>query len=177
MTILPWPRGALRGVSLAACLLLTLALLLTGCSRPTTFAQTFESDEALARAVLDAVARNDREALVRMALTKDEFEGIVWPTLRVSRPEVGMPMDFVWQDTFTKSRGYLAQTLSELAGQRFDLVRVDFRGETTEHGTYAVSRKTHLVVRDADGRERTIRLFGSIIRQNARSKVYSYIVD
>lgn len=112
-----------------------------------------------------------------MALSKDEFENLVWPTLPVSRPEVGMPMDYVWQDTATKSRAYLAQTLADYGGQRFDLLRVEFRGETTAHDGYMVSRKSHLVVKDAHGAERTIRLFGSIIRQEGRSKVYSYILD
>ncbi|MDH4065993.1 MAG: hypothetical protein OEW19_16460 [Acidobacteriota bacterium] len=127
--------------------------------------------------MLDAVARKDAEALTRLALTKDEFETIVWPTLPVSRPEVRMPMDYVWQDTFTKSRAYLGRTLADFGGERFSLVRIEFRGETTEHGTYSVSRKTHVIVKDDAGRERNIRLFGSIIRQGGRSKVYSYIVD
>lgn len=120
---------------------------------------------------------NDAAALAAMALTKDEFEQIVWPTLPVSRPEVGMPIEYVWQDTFRKSRAFLQQTLSEYGGQRFALVRVEFRGPTTEHKGYTVSRETELVVRDERGAERRIRLFGSIIRQEGRSKVYSYILD
>lgn len=159
-------------------MLVVAGALLTACSgRHVTLEQTFESDEAVARAALDAVARNDSESLLAMALTKDEFEDIVWPTLPVSRPEVGMPRDYVWQDTSSKSRGYLAQTLVEFGGQRFELVRMEFRGETTDHGTYNVSRKSQLVVRDASGRERLVRLFGSVIRQHGRSKIYSHIVD
>lgn len=152
--------------------------LLTACSgRQVSLERTFESDEAVARAALDAVARNDAAALQAMALTKDEFDAIVWPTLPVSRPEVGMPRDYVWEDTATKSRGHLAQTLARFGGQRFELVRMEFRGETTDHGAYNVSRKSQLVVRDASGRERNLRLFGSVIRQGGRSKIYSYIVD
>lgn len=112
-----------------------------------------------------------------LSVSRDEFEAIVWPTLPASRPEVGMPMEYVWQDTFTRSRTYLAQTLHEYGGERFELRGVRFAGETTSHGTYSVSRKAHLVVRDALGVERVVRFFGSIIRQNGRSKVYSYIVD
>ncbi|MGE3273877.1 MAG: hypothetical protein AB7O67_02110 [Vicinamibacterales bacterium] len=157
---------------IVACLCLAAA-----CGQPPTLTDTFPSDEDLARAVLEAVAARDQEALSRMALTKDEFEDLVWPALPASRPEVGMPADYVWQDTFTKSRGYLAQTLQEYGGQRFTLVRIGFRGETTTQPGYEVSRDSYLVVRDASGQERTIRLFGSVIRQDGRSKVYSYIVD
>jgi hypothetical protein len=157
---------------------LLLAILPVACApQPPQLEPTFDSDEALARVVLDLVEREDREALLRLSMTKDEFEDIVWPTLPVSRPEVGMPLSYLWNDTFTKSRSYLAETLSKFGGQRFDLVRIEFRGDTTQHETYSVSRKTHLVVRGESGEERTVRLFGSVIRQDGRSKVYSYIID
>ena len=47
----------------------------------------------------------------------------------------------------------------------------------TSTGTCTISRETRLIVRDETGEELTLRLFGSIIRQHGRSKVYSYIVD
>jgi hypothetical protein len=168
-------RGALRHL---ACLFLACAAAASaaGCSSP-TLRGTLESDRAVAEAVLAAVAANDRAALMDLSLSKDEFEDIVWPTLPVSRPEVGMPMTYVWQDTFTKSRTSLSRILERHGGQRFELVDVESRGETTQHGRFAVSRKTHLIVRDAEGQERVLRLFGSIIRQDGRSKVYSYVVD
>lgn len=158
-------------VGIAAC------LTLGACGSPPALTDTQPSDQAVARAVLDAVAREDRDALMRLALTKEEFDEVVWPTLPASRPEVGMPRDYLWQDTFSKSRAYLATTLNELGSRRFELLRVEFEGPTTDNGVYSLSRKTRLVVRDSAGRESTIRVFGSIIRQHGRSKVYSYIVD
>ena len=171
-------RGAAPGAARrAVALLLLLMLLAPGCSRTARLENTFESDEALAGAILDGLARKDSEGLLRLAVTRDEYEGLVWPTLPVSRPEVGMPVDYVWQDTLTKSRGDLALTLSQHGGRHYTLVRVESRGETTEHGTHTISRKTQLVVRDAQNRENSLRLFGSIIRQDGRSKVFSYIID
>lgn len=156
---------------------MVIALLALGCSQPLTLANTFESDHALARAVLEGFARGDRDALLRLGVMKAEFEQLVWPTLPVSRPEVRMPLDYVWQDTFTKSRAHLARTLSQFGGRQYRLVRVEFRGKSTEHGTHSISRQTRLIVKDDAGRDQTIGLFGSIIRQNGRSKVFSYIVD
>jgi hypothetical protein len=170
----PWERSLSRPLLAAIAFAASLTL---ACAPPRQLTNTLESDEALARAVLDAIGDRDADRLAALALTKHEFEEIVWPTLPVSRPEVGMPMDYLWQDTATKSRSYLAQTLADYGGQRFTLVRVEFRGETTAHDGYGVSRKTHLVVKDEAGHERTLRLFGSIIRQAGRSKVYSYILD
>lgn len=171
------PEGARRLPALL-CAFVALASLLAGaCGAPAVLAHTSASDDDLARAVLAAVERRQVDELQRLAVTKEEFEGVVWPALPASRPEVGMPSGYVWQDTSAKSRAYLGRTLQEFGGQRFELVRVEFKGTTTEHGHYSISRKTHLVVRDATGRDSTIQLFGSVIRQNGRSKVYSYIVD
>lgn len=164
-------RALLTFIGLAA------ATLAAGCGRPEPLADTFESDDAVVRAVLDAVSRNDGEALLRMTVTKDEFQHVVWPTLMVSRPEVGMPMDYVWNDTSTKSRGFLSETLAAHGGKRYELLEIAFLGDTTYHSGYQISRKSHLRVRDANGEEQTIRLFGSMIRQNGRSKVYSFIID
>ncbi|MGE0043523.1 MAG: hypothetical protein AB7H88_09875 [Vicinamibacterales bacterium] len=169
------PLGAPRRWPLR---LVALGLLLAAaCGAPPTLGHTLPSDEALARAVLDAVAANDREALMALSVSKDEFEDVVWPTLPASRPEVGMPADYVWRDTFDKSRAHLAQTLEAWGGTRFDLVRVEFLGDTTTNDVYTLSRKAVLVVRGPDGQERRLRLFGSVIRQGGGSKVYSYIVD
>jgi hypothetical protein len=178
LAVLRVPADRWRGASRALCSLVVFAALLAAaCAPRARLDPAFESDEALARAVLDAVARKDAEALLALSVTKDEFEDLVWPTLRVSRPEVGMPPGYVWQDTFSKSRHHLIQTLAQVGGRRYELDRIEFGGPTTEYGTHAVSRETRLVVRGDDGGERTLRLFGSIIRQAGRSKVFSYIVD
>lgn len=171
----PGSRAGLPGLLLAA---FAAALLSSSaCSGTPTLAAALPSDEALAHAVLDGIARRDADALMGLAVTREEFEEIVWPALPASRPEVGMPASYVWQDTSAKSRAYLASTLAEYGGRRFTLLRVDTRGRTTDHGTHTISRETHLMVRDAAGQQHTLRLFGSIIRQHGRSKVYSYIVN
>jgi len=40
-----------------------------------------------------------------------------------------------------------------------------------------VRRRTQLVVGSSDGRESVVQLFGSMIEQNGRYKVFSYVVD
>ena len=154
-----------------------MVLLLAGACTQPALDSGFESDEALVQAVLDGLHRRDAAGLLDLAVTREEFEDLVWPTLQVGRPEVGMPLDYVWDDTFSKSRRHLIQTVAAHGGRRYRLERVEFGGPVTHHGTHAIARETQLVVRDEDGQQRTLRLFGSIIRQDGRSKVFSYIVD
>lgn len=158
-------------------LAVSLVFALTACRPTRSLAPAFESDDALARAVLDALEKRDSERLLALSVSRDEFADLVWPTLPASRPEVGMPMTYVWQDSFSKSRGSLAQTIEAFGGQRLTLVRVGFSGRQTDHRGVAIARRSYLVVKDDQGQERQIRVFGSVIRQAGRSKVYSYIID
>lgn len=171
------PRGRVLWRAALTLALAASILALTGCGSPPVLANTLSSDEATAHAVLDALERRDAAALMALSVSQEEFERIVWPALPASRPEVGMPASYVWQDTFTRSRTHLDETLQRWGGRRLHLVRLEFGGSTTEHGAYSLSRKTRLVVRDEAGAESAVRLFGSIIRQRGGSKVYSYIVD
>ena len=54
---------------------------------------------------------------------------------------------------------------------------VRFQGDTTDYETYRIYRKTVLTLRDGSGQEIQARLFGSMIEQNGRYKVFSYVVD
>lgn len=154
-----------------------LALVAFGCSSPHVLANSQSSAEAVAQTVLDAVHRRDRQALVRLSMTREEFERVVWPALPASRREVGMPSSYTWHDTATKSQAHLDRMLRRWGGRRLHLVRLEFGGATSHHHTYSISRKATLLVRDESGMEHSVRLFGSVLRQHGRSKVYSYIVD
>jgi hypothetical protein len=138
---------------------------------------TFESPEILARELLGAIERKDRARLEELALTEDEFKTIVWPRLPSSRPEAGLPVDYAWQDLHSKSVGYLITTLHEFGGQRLELIGLEFRGETTDYVRFQVRRRSTLDVRDESGNTRRVRLFGSMIEQDGRVKVFSYVVD
>ena len=166
-------RGALRGLFLA------LALLLTPACRqaPQPLSNTFESPEALAREVLQALAVRDRARLSALALSEAEFRTRIWSELPASRPERNLTADYVWRDLAVKSDASLTGVLSTLGGRRLQLRRVEFVGETTNYATFSVSRKTELVVTGEDGAEERVRALGSILRADGRVKVFSYVVD
>jgi hypothetical protein len=176
-------RGALLGASstfVAAFSLLALALSIQTCSRghaPTRLTHTFDSPTQLATAVADALQQRNAERLQALALTEDEFRVHVWPRLPASRSEGGVPFGFVWAQLHSKSRAYLAAVLEEYGGAKLDVVHVRFRGETTDYGAFVVNRDAEVVVRDQDGQKRTVRLFGSMLEQGGRYKLFSYVVE
>ena len=133
--------------------------------------------EAVAREALERIAAGDRAALLDLSLSETEFREVVYPELPASRPERNTSADFVWRGLHQKSRNSLAFTLDRYAGQRLELVAVDFLGETTDYGSYRVHCKTALTVRRPDGAKTVVRLFGSMIERAGRYRIFSFVTD
>jgi hypothetical protein len=152
------------------------ALLLASCgSRP--LPNSLESPEVLARAVLAAIERRNADELQVLALNREEFTEHVWPQLPAARPERNLSPSFVWGDLNQKSNVMLRDTLTAHGGRKYAFISVKFLGETTDYGSYRVHRETELTVNDGEGKERQIRVFGSVIEKGGRYKVFSYVVD
>lgn len=141
-------------------------------------ASTFDSPEALARAVLDAFAREDVETLKSLPLSEDEFRLYVWPKLPASRPERGIPFDYGWGDLHQKSVNSIASNFARYKGRKLELLSIVFKGETTDYESFVVHRESELKVKDREtGEELTLALFGSVMEWNGRYKIFSYVTD
>jgi hypothetical protein len=172
-------RG-LRMLMLAAApaVLIVAAAVVAGCGQPPVLEQTFESPEAVARAVLRGLDARDANALKALAVTEHEFRKMVWPKLPAARPGRNIPWDYVWNDLHGKSTMQLQARVNQWERPVDGAVtRVEFTGETTDYETFRVRRQSVVVLRTAAGGESRLRLFGSIIEESGRYKVFSYVVD
>lgn len=177
-------RRGLVGAGLVGAGLAALCVLLAGgCGRPAAsdalspLGHTFESPEAVARAVLGALAEEDGPTLVALALSEMEFRTVVWPELPSSRPERGLPFEYAWGDLHQKSTNELRRLLARAGGRQYELLEMTFDGESTRYETFTVHRDSRLRVRDAEGAERDVRLFGSVLQRGGEYKLFSYVVD
>jgi hypothetical protein len=157
-------------------LALPLLLPLSGCTRVPPMANTHGSPEAVASAVLDAVAKGDRKALDLLALDEREFKDHVWPDLPAARPERNLPFSYVWMDLHQKSNIALARTIARHGGTRYELKAVTFAGETP-YASYRVHRDATFQVSDSSGMPLELRVCGSMIEKDGTWKVFSYVVD
>ena len=157
---------------------LLLVVALAGCgSSPPPLANTHPSPEALAAAVLDALAANDRDRLAALAVNGQEFRDVVWPELPSSRPERGVPVSYAWADLRQKSSNALRRLVARWGGRRFELLGVAWDGETTDYGPWLVHRETRLRLLDETGREVEMHFYGSTLVRGDEHKVFSYVVD
>lgn len=146
------------------------------CSRVPPLAHTHPSAASLGSAVLDALARGDRATLEALALSETEFRDHVWPQLPAARPERNLPFSYVWGDLRQKSAQTLSRVMAREGGNRYELIDVQFAGET-DYRTYRVHRESTLHVRDASGAELDIRVCGSMLEQDGAWKVFSYAIS
>ena len=165
-------------------LLVAAVLVTAACSTPAAPSQsaaplshTFESPDALARAVLEALTNRDAVRLRALQLSESEFREHVWPQLPTSRPERNVPFDYAWGQLKQRSDGSLAETMGRYGGRQLRFVHTRFTGETTTFQSFSVMRESEIVAADEDGRELILRLYGSALLKDGRYKLYSYVVD
>lgn len=137
----------------------------------------FDSPEEAARQALELVAAGDAESLSRLALRETDFREAVYPRLPASRPERNTSAEFLWGMLHQRSRHALASTLDRHRGQRYELIAVDFVGETTDYGPFQVHRETVLTVSAPDGARGALRIFGSMLEQDGRYQIFSFVTD
>lgn len=156
----------------------TIAALVLGsaCSSTPPLAHTASSPQTLGAAVLEALQRRDRTTLDALALSETEFRDHVWPQLPASRPERNLPFSYVWGDLHQKSDVGLARTLEQHGGKRYELVSVEFAGET-DYVTYRVHRDARFRVRAESGAVEPLRVCGSMLEKDGTWKIFSYVVD
>ncbi len=169
-------QGRSRRAALRLCAVLLGTLV--GCARPAPpLTRTFESPEALAREVLARLHANDRTGLQALALTHDEFEAHVYPRLPASRPERNTSLAFVWGRLKQQSDLSLSRALSRHGGRGYTFRQIVFEGETSDYGTFTVQRESVLVVQTPEGAIERLKVFGSMLVQDGRCKVFSYVTD
>jgi hypothetical protein len=139
------------------------------------FQHTFDSPETLAAEVLRALEAEDLQRLEQLPLSRNEFEAHVWPELPASRPERNVPVDYVWGQLAQRSRGALQRVFATHKDKHYTVVEVVYDGETTEYESFVVRREARILARDASGKNVRLALFGSILEDAGRFKLFSYV--
>jgi hypothetical protein len=144
-----------------------------------TFATGLASKEELVAKLLDALERQDLEALHRLRITESEYKGIILPgqvpvgqEFRRYRSEVS---DFAWQTLNTKSVYYERYLLSLHGGRRYELKDVRFEQGTEEYAGYSAHKQLRLSLTH-EGSPATLAT-GSIVEVGGRYKFASFIRD
>lgn len=133
--------------------------------------------DEMARRFLDALARADEGELKSMSVDRAEFERVFWPDLPASAPDSGLSLDFVWNQYKWKAARGLERLLEDHGGRQYEYVSVGFTGESRSYPHHVIHSGSFVEVLDPDGATRRLRLFGSVVEQAGRYKIYGYVVN
>ena len=111
---------------MAAVVIVTAACSTSAPAEPTrataaALSHTFDSADALARSLLDALRQNDLARLRSLPLSEAEFRDHVWPELPTSRPERNVPFDYAWGQMKQHSDESMQKTIARYGGRRLTL--------------------------------------------------------
>ena len=169
--------------------LVVLMVFVAGCSAPDLEERTTSSAEVrfdgstetldgLGRMVLDALVRADTLALGSVRLTEDEHNGVVWPELPASRPEVNFPLDFAWTNIELRDRRSISRLLPVFDGLEARFRTVQCRGETQAFESFRVLTDCWTLF-DVEGREGPFeaQLFKDVVVRGGGHKIFRYYDD
>jgi len=152
---------------------LLLVASLAGCREQSGLTGTHGSPEALAQAVLDALAERDRSALEALIVTRAEHQDLLWDQL----PESGnTPLEFVWQLNNDNSREARKSALTEYGGERLELVDLRFTETPEIYSTFTLHFGARMSVRrSSDGVEGMLPLMGVVVEHQGHWKVLNFV--
>lgn len=128
---------------------------------------------ALVEEVLRALRASDRAALERLVLSQEEFCAALWPHLP---PTPNLTCEWVWAAYAPQNSEGLRRILREHGGRDYTLLRIEPR-RIVSSGPVRVYEEVRIIVMDEAGRQRPLRLFGSICDLGRIVRLCSFIVD
>ena len=152
----------------------------TGAAGSPILRDAASSKEELAQRLLDALGKNDRQALRRLRVTEAEYKDFVLP----GSVEVGQPLrrytpevaDYAWKTLDTKSLYYERFLLHDTGGKHFTVKDLTFAKGVADYATYRAYRQLRLDVTKDDGATGQLAT-GSIIEVDGQYKFISFIRD
>jgi hypothetical protein len=150
--------------------LVALAIFSAGCGRG--LSNSYDSPEALARAVLDALESKDRVALEALWVTRAEHRELLWDQLPESK---SLPFEYARRINEINSRKGIENAIHRYGGQRFELISIEFSRPAEKYDGFTVHFGTRLRVRRAkDGREGELPILDVVLEHHGRWKLMNF---
>jgi hypothetical protein len=134
----------------------------------------FPSGEALAEAVLDAVNRDDVQALHAIRMTYEEFETILWPEFPQSRPITNIKAEHAWEFYMQTSLAGATRGVHEWTGRNLRLERVSYSIGLAPYTNFNLYRGAVIHALTGDGEHVQLTFAFTFLERNGRWKVYIY---
>jgi hypothetical protein len=148
------------------------AMSLAGCANRSGLSHSVRSPEAVAEAVLAALADSSRDALEALLVTRDEHRDLLWPQLPERRD---IEFEVARELNMRNTRKALSQMLTAFGGERFELVQLDLTDDAEPYDGFTIHYVRRFAVRRvSDGQEGTLPILDVLVERKGRWKPMNY---
>lgn len=134
----------------------------------------FRSRDAIIDAYVKRLAANDTAGLVQLALTKNEFAWLYYPTNPIGLPPYDLSAGLMWFQMEGNSRQGLLHALDERGGRNLHVVGYTCESTSTE-GENRIHNRCALKKLQAPGDTVPEILFGGILERHGRFKLIGFV--
>jgi len=127
----------------------------------------------LGRAVCRAIHRGDRDSLLALCISDDEFREILWREFPQSRPAVGLEWEDAWRILYARLHAGCMHALRDQGGHWYEFLKFEAGDTTAVYRNFRLHNKLALVVRDDAGQIQRWRWLRSVAEHGGRFKIYS----
>jgi len=125
------------------------------------------------RAVCWALHHSNRDSLVRLCVTAEEFDRIMWREFPQSRPATGLKAEDAWLLLDNRNIGGISRALQDHAGRHVRFVRWERGDEVAAYRNFTLQHKLTLVVLNEQGVEERLDVVRSVAERRGVYKLYS----
>jgi len=126
----------------------------------------------LGRAICRALHHGDRDSLLALCITDDEFRDILWREFPQSRPATGLQWDDAWKILYARLHAGCSHARRDLGGHYYEFLRFD-ESPPTRYKNFALHQHLVLVVKDDQGRVQQWTWLRAVAERKGRFKIYS----
>lgn len=155
-------------------ILIATLILRIGCSEPSKLKNSFKSTEDLGKAVVTALNEKNAESLHKYRVDKEEYIGYMWYSFPASQPKYNIPEDFAWDNLNIKCIKGVTKWVNQYGNRGLEFQKIAFENPTEEYDGFTLLRGTVLHIKTKDGKEKTLRILGSVVEMDGRYKLLSY---
>lgn len=142
--------------------------------QPTLLTNASGSPEEACQRVLDALAISDAEAMHGLRITRYEHDSVLVPNMPIGQADPATTdLGYAWFLLEQNNVKGIRRAITKHGGKSFRVVSVRFTKPSQKHGPVTLHKGTEVTVKDGEGIEQVLPMFGSIIEHGGRFKVVS----
>jgi hypothetical protein len=140
--------------------------------------ELFGGRDSIRQLVEDVVAATiieDEQAMIDLAIRKEEFEVICWPSFPQSRPYLRVPWTEAWGFQYANLLGGSKEGLRQVEGRDLEVVYVEVGSVRDYNGWFRIHSGVRIEAKDrATGEMVELTYLDSIIERDGEYKVFLY---